>query len=77
MSTRLNITIDADIFEFIEKNAGGNRSAFVNKILKEAKRRVMEEALKRGLVEDMNDPEYREELALWDTCVGDGLEDDE
>jgi hypothetical protein len=73
MSKRLNITVDEDVFEFVEKQAHDNRSAFINKVLREAKRRHLEEQIKAACLEEQQDTAYQDELALWDTCIADGL----
>ena len=77
MSNRLNITIDDDVFDFVQEYGRKNRSAFINKMLREAKRRRMEEDLIQGLKEDFADPAYRQEIADWDVTVGDGLSDED
>lgn len=79
MAKKVTITLDDEILAFIDKQAvddegKANRSAFINTILKEVRRRHLEEELKAGYQRDSQDPAYREEVALWDVVVGDGIE---
>lgn len=73
MSKRLNITVDEDVYDFVKRNSD-NRSSFVNEILKEAKKRRLEDDLVRACKEEQSDQVYQAELAPWDMLAGDGLE---
>jgi hypothetical protein len=35
MAKRLNITVDQEVFDYVERHGGANRSAFVNNILRQ------------------------------------------
>jgi metal-responsive CopG/Arc/MetJ family transcriptional regulator len=79
LAKKVTITLDDDVLVFIDKQATdnegkANRSAFINKILKEAKKEYLEEELKLAYQRDTADKSYREEVALWDVVVGDGIE---
>jgi Arc/MetJ-type ribon-helix-helix transcriptional regulator len=79
LAKKVTITLDDEIVAFIDKQAvddegKANRSAFINAILKEVKKRHLQEELKIAYQRDSEDPAYREEVALWDVVVGDGIE---
>lgn len=74
MAKRLNITVDEEIYEFVASYGGENRSAFVNEVLADYKKRQFEKELIRQMAEDDNDPQLKEELKDWDATLWDGLE---
>ena len=45
MSDRITITLDKEIFDFLESKAKGNRSAYINSILKAEKQRIIAEQI--------------------------------
>ncbi len=76
MSHRLTITLDDEAYGFVEKHARGNRSAFINRVLKAAQKKRLEESIKRACLEESQDQAYQAELVEWDVCVADGLDDE-
>lgn len=74
MAKRLNITVDEEIYEFVASYGGENRSAFVNEVLTDYKKRQFERELIRQMAEDDNEPQLKEELKGWDATLWDGLE---
>jgi hypothetical protein len=74
MAKRLNITVDEEIYDFVATYGGENRSAFVNAVLADYKKRQFEKELIRQMAEDDNDPQLKAELKDWDTTLWDGLE---
>lgn len=75
MSKRLTISIDDEVYDYLEHAAGDNRSAFINELLRQHHLAEMKARMVRGLQEDAQDPEYQEEIAAWDAAVSDGLHD--
>lgn len=75
MAKRLTISIDEEVYEYLEHAAGDNRSAFINDLLRQHHQSELRAQMIRGLQEDDNDPEYQEEIADWEVTVNDGLED--
>jgi metal-responsive CopG/Arc/MetJ family transcriptional regulator len=79
VATRVTITLDDEILAFVDKQAQeidnkGNRSAFINEVLKEFKKQRFEEELKVAYIKDSQDKAYLEEIALWDVVISDGIE---
>ncbi|BAZ09475.1 hypothetical protein NIES4071_12830 [Calothrix sp. NIES-4071] len=79
MAKKVTITLDEDILAFVDKRAASNgetanRSGYINDVLSQHRRKVLEAEMIAALTEDANDPEYQEEIALWDCVVGDGIE---
>jgi antitoxin CcdA len=73
MTNRATITLDDDAYAFLEASAGDNRSAYINKLLKEEKRRVLAKQIMRANQEEASDLAYQEELMDWDITLSDGL----
>jgi metal-responsive CopG/Arc/MetJ family transcriptional regulator len=73
MNKRITITLDQEILEYVDSKAS-NRSSWINKILKEKQQQELMEQLEEGYKEMSNNPEIREEIELWDSVVGDGLD---
>lgn len=79
MVKKVTITLDDDVLAFVDKQASdrenqGNRSAFINTVLKELKKQRLQEELKAAYIQDSQDEAYRKEAAVWDLTVGDGIE---
>ncbi|VEP15157.1 conserved hypothetical protein [Hyella patelloides LEGE 07179] len=73
MSDRVTITLDKEAYEFLESKANGNRSAYINSILKAEKQRIIAEKILRANQEEAEES-YQEELADWDITLSDGLQ---
>ena len=73
MTERATFSIDSDAFAFLQQAAGKNRSAFINRLLKEEKKRTLEKKLTKANQEEAEDAAYQEELAEWDVTLSDGL----
>lgn len=79
MVKKVTITLDDEVLAFVDKQASdsesqGNRSAFINTVLKELKKQRLQEELKAAYIKDSQDEAYRKESAVWDITVGDGIE---
>lgn len=79
MVKKVTITLDDDVLAFVDKLASnsenqGNRSAFINAVLRELKKQRLQEELKVAYIQDSQDEAYRKEAAVWDITVGDGIE---
>ncbi len=72
MSNRITITLDKEVFEFLESKAKGNRSAYINSILKAEKQRIIAEQIFKANQEEAEES-YQEELTDWDIILSDGL----
>jgi len=73
MTHRATFTLEDETFSFLKATGGGNRSAYINRLLKAEQQRLMEAAILKANQEEAEDPHYQEELALWDVAVADGL----
>lgn len=76
MTHRTTITLDDDIFNFLNNIAGENRSAYINELLKQERMNHLKQALLKANQEEAADSEYRDELKEWDTALSDGLTND-
>jgi len=73
MTHRTTITLDDDSFAFLNSIAGDNRSAYINQLLKQARKNSLREALLTANQEEAEDADYQEELKTWDRTLSDGL----
>jgi len=72
MSKKVSITLDDEVLDFVDRLAG-NRSSFINDVLWKEKQRILQKELEDAYTDQANDPEFQEEVSVWDTAVGDGL----
>ncbi len=70
---KVTITLEEDILKFIDQQAKGNRSAYINAILAEQRRKILEAEIIAALQEDAKDLEYQNEISAWDNVAGDGI----
>ena len=74
MGNRATFSLEDEAFEFLKRAAGDNKSAFVNQLLLEKKRRTLKQAIVKANREEAEDVAYQEDLASWDTTLADGLD---
>ncbi|WP_017305459.1 hypothetical protein [Spirulina subsalsa] len=72
MSKKVSITLDDEVLDFVDRLAS-NRSSFINDVLWQEKRRIFMKELEDAYKDQANDPEFQEEISVWDVTVGDGL----
>ncbi len=72
MSKKVSITLDDEVLNFADRLAT-NRSSFINDILLKEKRRIFMKKMEEAYKEQANDPEFQEEISVWDVTVGDSL----
>ncbi|CAN1212686.1 Ribbon-helix-helix protein CopG domain-containing protein [Tumidithrix helvetica PCC 7403] len=72
MSKKVSITLDDEVLDFVDRLAK-NRSSFINDILLQEKRRIFMKELEDAYKDQASDPEFQEEISVWDIAVGDGL----
>lgn len=77
MKQKIAITLDEQLLAFLDLQADGNRSEYLNQLLAQERQRTIEAQLITALQEDYADPEYLAEIQLWDAVVADGLDDAE
>ena len=74
MTVKISITLDKEMIDFID-TLGSNRSQIINQIISKAKKEDLERRLKEAYIDQNNDPEFWSEFKLWDSTVGDGIDD--
>jgi len=76
MTLRTTITLDDEIFAFLNHVAGDNRSAYINQLLKQERNNFLKQALLKANQEEAEDPDNQEELQAWESTLSDGLTND-
>lgn len=76
MTHRITITLDDEIFAFLNHVAGDNRSAYINELLKQERNNFLKQALLTTNREEAEDTDYQEELQIWESTLPDGLTND-
>lgn len=77
MKQKIAITLDEQLLAFLDLQADGNRSEYLNQLLAQERKRTIETQLIAALQADYADPNYLAEIQLWDAVVADGLDDAE
>ena len=72
MSKRITITLDKEVLTYLDSKTN-NRSSWINEIIKQKQQQELIALLEEGYKQMSNNPEIREEISVWDTVVGDGL----
>jgi len=76
MTHRTTITLDDEIFAFLDQVAGDNRSAYINALLKQERSNFLKQAFIKANQEEAEDADYRDELQSWESTLSDGLIND-
>lgn len=76
MTHRTTITLDDEIFAFLDQVAGDNRSAYINALLKQERSNFLKQAFIKANQEEAEDADYQEELQSWESTLSDGLIND-
>ncbi len=74
MKQKIAITLDRDLLSFIDRQANGNRSDYLNSLITQERRKILANEIVVALQEDSQDPEYLAEIAEWDRLAGDGID---
>jgi hypothetical protein len=74
MKQKIAITLDRDMLSFIDRQANGNRSDYLNSLVTQERRKILANEIIAALQEDNQDPEYQAEIAEWDRLTGDGID---
>ena len=74
MTVKISITIDEEALRFVDA-LGSNRSQIINQIINRAKKQDLERKLKQAYIDQNNDPQFWSEFKLWDSTVGDGIDE--
>ncbi|MDR4651165.1 MAG: CopG family transcriptional regulator [Nitrosomonas sp.] len=76
MTHRTTITLDDEIFAFLNQVAGDNRSAYINQLLQQERNNFLKQTLIKANREEAEDMDYQEELQAWESTLTDGLTND-
>lgn len=74
MKQKIAITLDAELIAFLDDQAEGNRSEYLNTLLTQQRQQQRETELIVALKQDAEDSEYQSEVAAWDSVIGDGID---
>jgi Arc/MetJ-type ribon-helix-helix transcriptional regulator len=74
MKQKIAITIDQHLLSFIDSQAQGNRSDYLNSLLNRERQRSLKEDIITALQEDLQDPEYLADITEWDKLAVDGID---
>ena len=74
MTNRATFTLEDDAFAYLKRAGGENKSAYVNHLLLQEKKRALKKAILQANQEEAEDTTYQEELSEWDETLADGLE---
>jgi hypothetical protein len=74
MKQKIAITLDRDLLSFIDRQANGNRSDYLNSLITQERRKILANEIIAALQEDSQDPEYQAEIGEWDRLAGDGID---
>jgi hypothetical protein len=74
MKQKIAITLDRELLSFIDRQAQGNRSDYLNSLVTQERRKILAAETIVALQADSQDPEYQAEIAEWDRLAGDGID---
>lgn len=74
MKKKVTIALDTNILSFLDSQAQGNRSEYINTLLAKQQRQQLEIELVDALQHDLANPDYQSEIAEWDALAGDGID---
>jgi len=76
MTNRATFTLDDDAYAFLRAFGGKNKSAFINTLLKNERRRCLQKEILSANLEEAGDAAYWRQLAEWDATALDGIDYD-
>ncbi len=74
MKHKIAITLDDELLAFLDAQAKGNRSHYINALLAQQQQQQLKAELIAALQYDVNDADYQAEIADWDSVVEDGID---
>lgn len=75
MTAKISITLDDEIVKFVDSQ-GSNRSKTINSLLTRVLQEQLKADLKAAYIDQNNDPNFWSEFELWDSTIGDGLDEE-
>jgi Arc/MetJ-type ribon-helix-helix transcriptional regulator len=74
MKQKIAVSLDEEVVAFLDAQARGNRSEYLNTLLSQQLKQQRRTELIAALKQDSEDPEYLAEIQAWDCVAGDGLD---
>ena len=74
MKQKIAVSLDEEVVAFLDDQARGNRSEYLNALLTQQRKQQRRAELIAALKQDAGDPEYSAEIQAWDCVAGDGLD---
>jgi len=74
MSKNISITVEDANRKFLDLQ-DDNRSAFINKLIEQERKRQFSASMEAGYKAQINDPEIQSSDRDWEIAIGDGLGD--
>jgi len=74
MKQKIAITLDQELIAFLDSEAQGNRSEYLNSLLAQKRQEKLAAQLIQALQQDVEDADYQAEIAAWDHVAGDGID---
>jgi len=75
MARKLSITIDDDVFSYLEAKNVKNRSGFINGLIREHQRHALEKELAEQILADLTEAQGEDAIHFERSTILDGLED--
>lgn len=72
---KIAVTLDENLVGFLDTVAQGNRSEYLNNLLARHRSLVLKAQLREALSEEVNSPQYQQQIKEWDGVVGDGIDE--
>jgi hypothetical protein len=73
MPKNISITVNDINREFLDSQTS-NRSAYINKLIEQERKRYFTASMEAGYKAQSIDPDIQEDDQLWEIAVGDGIE---
>jgi hypothetical protein len=74
MKQKIAVTLEGDLVAFLDAQANGNRSSYLNSLLARERKKILAAELIAALQQDVQNPDYQAEIAAWDNVTGDGID---
>lgn len=74
MKQKIAVTLDKELVTFLDAQAKGNRSEYLNALLARERKQTLKTEIIAALVQDAQDANYQAEIVDWDGVVGDGID---
>ncbi|UJP04938.1 MAG: CopG family transcriptional regulator [Nitrosomonas sp.] len=71
MTHRTTITLDDEVYPFLNDIAGDNRNTYINELLKQERKNFLKQTLIKANQEKASDLGYQEELKAWEHTLSD------